>query len=60
MDSGAECCVCPRDHDQRCPIEPQREHQVPRLVAVRGYPGKVYGYKYVEYTLTQVRLMVVR
>lgn len=58
LDSGAECCVCPRGRAPECPIEPLHAEQVARLITVAGDHMMVYGFKYGRYTSPKGRWMV--
>ena len=60
IDSGAQCCCCPKDYAPECPLLPLQGRSLPELRTVTGTPVHVYGVKYVDYVLTKKESMVVK
>ena len=60
IDSGAQCCVCPKDYAPEIEMTKQGKMDLPGLHSVTGENMKVAGIKYVSYQLTDHRWMTVR
>ena len=60
IDSGAQCCVCPKDYAPEIEMTPRGEISLPGLHSVTGENMRVAGVKYVSYQLTDHHWMTVR
>ncbi len=52
VDSGAQCCVCPRDYAPEIEVTELPEGRKPELRTASGTKMEVYGIKYVAYKLS--------